>query len=88
MKNISMILNGVLLVAVAALFVLHFTREEKHEGGAEETKITENTSGSQEMKVAYVYIDSLLTHFKMAQDMSEDLLKRKEKYFILFKDKE
>jgi len=79
MKNISLVINGVLAVAVAVLFILHFNQKKNTPASSSEGSISaEETIPQGEMKVAYVYIDSLLTHFKMAQDMSSDLLKRKQ----------
>ena len=79
MKNISLAINGVLAVAVAILFILHFNQKKNIPASSSVESISaEKTIPQGEMKVAYVYIDSLLTHYKMAQDMSTQLLKRKE----------
>lgn len=79
MKNISLIANGILAVAVAVLFILHFSQNKSPELAGTDVNNTQVTgSGDGELKIAYVNIDSLLTHFKMAQDMSGNLLKRKE----------
>lgn len=79
MKNISLILNGVLLLAVVALFVLHFSEPKNNEESeSSEGASQEHVQKSGNLEVAYVYIDSLLTHFKMAQDMSENLFKKKQ----------
>ncbi len=79
MKNVSLILNSVLLVAVAVLFVLHFSEPKNNEvNKSSEGDAREHVQEGSKLNIAYVYIDSLLTHFKMAQDMSEDLLKRKQ----------
>ena len=79
MKNISLALNGVLAVAVIILFILHFNQKNTNpESADQDNSINESTSSQGEMKIAYVYIDSLLAHYKMAQDMSADLLKKKE----------
>ncbi len=79
MKNISFAINGVLLVAVALLFILHFNQQKKIPATISDGKVEqERVSTDGELNVAYVYIDSLLTHYKMAQDMSENLLKKKD----------
>lgn len=79
MKIISLILNSVLIIAVAVLFFLHFNKGENVQTEGEFERIgQEGANPAQEMNVAYVNIDSLLTHFKMAQDMSAQLLKRKD----------
>ena len=79
MKNLSLILNAVLVVAVIVLFVLHFSdrkvsTESNSTGPAEQI----NVDGEKDLNVAYVYIDSILAHYKMAQDMSAQLFQRKE----------
>jgi outer membrane protein len=56
MKNLSLILNAVLLVAVAVLFYLHFAG----------TKPAASTAGSGftgELKVAFINSDSVLKHY-------------------------
>lgn len=79
MKNISFAINGVLLVAVALLFILHFNQQKKMPVAISDDNIEqERVTTDGDFHVAYVYIDSLLTHYKMAQDMSEDLLKKKD----------
>ena len=79
MKNISLALNGVLAVAVIILFILHFNQKNTNpESADQDNSINESILSQGEMKIAYVYIDSLLAHYKMAQDMSADLLKKKE----------
>jgi outer membrane protein len=79
MKNLSLVLNGVLLVAVVVLFVLHFSsREPEAEKTVQDAAGTVSQDNTGELNVAYVYIDSLLAHYKMAQDMSEQLFSRKD----------
>lgn len=61
MKNLSLILNAVLLVAVGLLFYLHFS-EKKTAGPAVET-----SSGAvlpSELRVAYINSDSVLQHYE------------------------
>ncbi len=79
MKNISLVVNGVLVVAVALLFILHFNQQKRIPASIPEDNTLEDKQiPEEEMKIAYVYIDSLLTHYKMAQDMSAQLMKRKD----------
>jgi len=79
MKNVSLVLNGFLLIAVAILFVLHFSKPKNNSAlETEEGVAQEHIQQDGNMAIAYVYIDSLLTHFKMAQDMSEQLMSRKQ----------
>lgn len=79
MKSLPWILNGVLAVAIVVLFVLHFTGSSSSaDSTGSETKeiVTQSNEGS--FKVGYVFIDSLLTHYRMYEDLTNRLLKRKE----------
>lgn len=65
MKNVSLILNGVLIVAVAVLYVLHFS------GNKKETQIPVTPS---DLKMAYINSDSVLKYyeyFKVNKDRLE-----------------
>jgi len=79
MKNGSLVINGILAIAVVILFVLHFSDndevDEHQEVRSSEMVIQPNEGG---LDVAYVLIDSLLAYYKMAQDLSEDLLNSKQ----------
>ncbi|MEI9921722.1 MAG: OmpH family outer membrane protein [Bacteroidota bacterium] len=57
MKNASLILNVVLLVAVVVLFILHFTQKPSG-GGASGMNFTPS-----DVKVAYVNYDTLLKYY-------------------------
>ena len=71
MKNASLILNGVLLVAVAVLFYLHFS-SGKPAGGSM------NTDGGtpSNLKVAYVNQDTVLKYYEFVK-MNTDKLQAK-----------
>lgn len=75
MKNLSIVLNAILFVAVAVLFYIVLSdkpsdsNEEK-----DQTKIEE----VQEHPIAYINTDSLLMNYKYAQAMNEELLKEEE----------
>jgi outer membrane protein len=62
MKNLSLILNGILLVAVAILFYLHFS-------GKPSGSSTTGVSGlAGDLKVAFVNADSLVKNYDMVKD--------------------
>lgn len=67
MKNLTIGLIVVLVLAVAGLYILHFTSGQKQSTGAVLTDSL-STQG-----VAYVNIDSLIFKFNMFQDRSDDL---------------
>jgi outer membrane protein len=64
MKNISLILNIVLLVAVAVLYYLHFS-------GGSSASPAASSSGSQvpsDIKIAYVNSDSITKHYDFLKE--------------------
>lgn len=67
MKNASLILNGVLLVAVVVLFVLHFSTPKSASGG-----VVGNGTPSN-LKVAYVSQDTVLKYYEFVKENSAKL---------------
>ena len=77
MKNLSLILNAVLLVAVAVLFYLHFSKpgSSASDAGAVSTG---------DVKVAFINSDSVLKYydyFKVNRDRLEDRAKKMDNDF-------
>ena len=68
MKNLSIALNAVLIIAVGVLYVFHFSGDKK--------ETTKTIAG--EGAVVYVNTDSLLTNYKFAIDLNEKFLKKQE----------
>jgi outer membrane protein len=72
MKKVPLILNIVLLLAVAALYVLHFTGKEKKGEAVEEMAggaiPVINSSG-----IAFVNFDTILLNYNMFIDLREEL---------------
>ncbi|MCI0751422.1 MAG: OmpH family outer membrane protein [Flammeovirgaceae bacterium] len=62
MKNLSLILNGILLVAVGVLFYLHFS------GNDADASTPGSNSLPSDIKVAYVNADSLVKHYEYVKD--------------------
>jgi outer membrane protein len=60
MKNLSLILNAVLLVAVGVLFFLHFSGNKSAAGGSDSA--TSAIPG--DLKIAYINSDSVLHHYE------------------------
>jgi outer membrane protein len=61
MKNLSLILNAVLLVAVGVLFYLHFSDRKTS------APVVETSSGAvlpSELRIAYINSDSVLQHYE------------------------
>jgi outer membrane protein len=70
MKNLSIVLNAVLIVAVGILYVLHFSNSTA------DSKDLKSAAG--EGAVVYINTDSLLTSYNFSRDMNEEFLKKQE----------
>jgi outer membrane protein len=77
MKQINLIINVVLALAVAALFYLHFSGDkDMDKSSADEMQAPVNLEG--EIPIAYVQIDSLLANMQMYQDLNEKLTNKQQ----------
>jgi|GEM_PF-321943 len=87
MKNISLALNGVLIIAVAILYYMQFSSPETNTEESieeeitpvEETEIKEETE-TIESNIAYISVDSLQTHYKLYSELINKLKGRERKY--------
>ncbi|HMJ68442.1 MAG TPA: OmpH family outer membrane protein [Cyclobacteriaceae bacterium] len=68
MKNASLVLNGVLLVAVAVLYFLHFSS-----GKSSGSSFSGSSSTPSDLKVAYVNQDTLLKYYDFVKVNSAKL---------------
>ncbi|MBN2765796.1 MAG: OmpH family outer membrane protein [Paludibacteraceae bacterium] len=76
MKNLSLILNAVLAVAVIVLFVKVFSGNSTLPGvGSASSKDSASLSG---MPIAYINVDSLLLNYTFAKEANESLIKKQE----------
>jgi len=71
MKNLTNILLALLFLAVASLFVLHFTGNKKNSGNN-----TEVAAGAVADGIAFVDIDTVVFKFNMYADRREELLEK------------
>lgn len=76
MKNVSLILNAVLLIAVIVLFVKVFGGQKTHNGKVVVTK--GDTICEKKLPIAYINVDSLLSNYKFAKEANESLIKKQE----------
>lgn len=74
MKNLSIILNGILLVAVLVLYVLFFTNK-KGETGITETSLP-ISANIEPGSIAFVEFDSILANYDMFLDLQEVLIEK------------
>ena len=70
MKKVNLILNIVLVLAVAALYVLHFTGNNKTENTAS-TEDSRITAGSGD--IVYINLDTLVNQYDMYNDLRTEL---------------
>ncbi|SHG29355.1 OmpH family outer membrane protein [Dysgonomonas macrotermitis] len=75
MKNLSYAINGVLAVAIIILFILFFT-SKKDTTDTPSLKFENDSTVS--LPIAYVNIDSVLTHYNYAKEASDALMKKTE----------
>lgn len=77
MKKTNIIINIVLIVAVAALYVLHFCNhsacnKENVDCTLEKEQVAEN------LPIAYINVDSLLLQYEYSIELNDQLLRKRE----------
>jgi outer membrane protein len=76
MKNASLIINAILVVAVIILFWLVLSN--KTNNSAKQAVSGKNAFTKGKLPIAYVNIDSLLLNYQFAKDANESLIKKQE----------
>ena len=75
MKNLSLVINGILAIAIIVLFILFFKTKTNTEN-APSLKFENDTTVT--LPIAYVNIDSVLTNYQYAKEASDALMKKTE----------
>jgi outer membrane protein len=75
MKNLSVSLFAVLILAVAVLYFLHFSGSTKKSTSVSESGVATSTAQG----IAYVNIDTVIFKFDMFSDRREDLMAKQKK---------
>ncbi len=76
MKNLSLIINAVLAIAVIVLFVKVFSTGEK---GNKQVQVARAEKGTADhLPIAYINVDSLLLNYNFAKEANESLIKKQE----------
>ena len=70
MKNLSLILNAVLIVAVGVLFYLHFASVP----GSKKSKSSDSGHVASGVPIVYINIDTLLNHYDYYADLQNEML--------------
>lgn len=74
MKKVQIIIDAVLVIAIAALFVLHFSGKSCCKHDAEATAAVAEGN----LPIAYINLDSLLANYTLAQECGEQLMRKQE----------
>jgi outer membrane protein len=77
MKQINLISNLILAIALIVLYVLFFNKDSKSSSSA---VLNQSDSGQMETKlpIAYINLDSLLLDYNYSKDLNEQLLRKRE----------
>lgn len=81
-NNISIVLNVVLLIAVAVLYVLHFSGDADQ---AEQAKVS--NAAPVNLSIAYVNSDSLLKNYGFFQELEKQLIERRDKLNVEYQNR-
>lgn len=76
MKNLSLILNTVLAIAVIVLFVKVFSNNPK--SPSEKAFYKNDSLNAGLLPIAYINVDSLLLNYQFAKEANESLIKKQE----------
>jgi len=76
-ENLNRVISGVLAVAVIVLFVLHFTGENKEVAVDQSNQPGVLAGNMNQMKVAYVFVDSVLGNYEYYKVLTDRLLAKK-----------
>ncbi len=76
MKKSNLILNIILIVAVATLYVLYFSFHPKAE--TEKAVCTTENAGNSQLPIAFINVDSLLMQYEYSIDLNDQLMRKRE----------
>jgi len=76
MKNLSLLINGILAIAVIILFVLVI--RIKSNSTIDQAVTSKNSTTYGKLPIAYINVDSLLMHYQFAKDANESLITKQE----------
>jgi outer membrane protein len=79
MNRILLVLNIVLVVAVAVLFYLYFSSKPASNKPAAPAKVAGTTGVNSAFKIAYFELDSVTNSFAMVKDVKSELSREEEK---------
>lgn len=77
MKNASLVLNAVLLLAVAVLFYLHFSSAQPAKGASVKGSGRADTAHSS-FRIGYFEVDSIQNSFSMVKELTAEMEQKKQ----------
>jgi len=83
MKNTSLVLIVVLFIAVAGLYVLHFTGSKSNGSDS----IAPDKGATQGLKIAYIKVDSLVNNYDFALEIQDSFIKQQDSYTKKYTDR-
>lgn len=87
MKQIHFIIEGLLALAIVALFMMYNSLREEKQGAGGKEKTEEVVVSSSMLPIAYINVDSLLLYYNFSKDMNEKLLKKQESSLATINEK-
>lgn len=84
MKNLSIVLNVVLLIAVVILYVLHFIGKST---SAENNEMVNSSINPENFSIAYVNSDSLLKNYDFFKDLEKQLIAKRDKLNLEYQNR-
>lgn len=75
MKNLSIVVNAVLLIAVVILYILYFSGRKAPETAAVQEGTSNNAGAT---KIVYINTDTLMNNYLLAVELNEAFLKKQE----------
>lgn len=77
MKNTSLVLIVILFIAVAGLYILHFSGNKSNGSGKSGA---DDGGASAELRIAFIKVDSLVVNYDFAQEMHDGFTKQQEAF--------
>lgn len=78
MKNISLVINAILFIAVIILFVLHFTSKPSDKNDIKTTVKSSTDSIPANTDIAYINVDSLLKKYNLYEELENKLMEKQK----------
>lgn len=80
MKNLSIVLNAILIIAVALLYFMFFSLKKQNNQSTHTAQqpIVFDSAAASKMSMVFVNTDSLLSQYQLAIDLNDQLVKKQK----------